>query len=140
MGAAIAIREAAGDARIRALVLESPMVSLDDAMAAWFRKRRAPFPRTLARLVTGRASQIAGVSLTRPRPIDLAARVRCPVLVIHGSEDSLVAGCEARRLAEASPRVAEFVEVPGAGHSDVIALGGQSLLREIVRFLTANVP
>ena len=44
MGAAIAVRAAALDSRIRALVLESPMVSLDDAMAVWFRKRRAPFP------------------------------------------------------------------------------------------------
>ena len=42
MGAAIAVRAAAEDSRIQALVLESPMVDLDLAMAAWFRNRRFP--------------------------------------------------------------------------------------------------
>ena len=46
MGAAIAIRAAAEDQRIKALVLESPMVDLDAAMAVWFRKRRFPSPRS----------------------------------------------------------------------------------------------
>ena len=52
MGAAIAVRAAAEDSRIQALVLESPMVDLDLAMAAWFRKRRFPCSHLLARLVT----------------------------------------------------------------------------------------
>ena len=42
MGAAIAVRAAAEDSRIQALVLESPMVDLDLAMAAWFRNHRFP--------------------------------------------------------------------------------------------------
>ena len=52
MGAAIAVRAAAEDSRIQALVLESPMVDLDLAMAAWFRNRRFPCAHLLARLVT----------------------------------------------------------------------------------------
>ena len=56
MGAAIAVRAAAADARIQALILESPMVDLDLAMAAWFRNRRFPCARLLARLVTRRAA------------------------------------------------------------------------------------
>ena len=95
MGAAIAIRAAAEDQRIKALVLESPMVDLDAAMAVWFRKRRFPFPSLLARLVTRRAGRIAGVSLTRPGPLDLAPLVRCPVLIVHGAEDTLVTADEA---------------------------------------------
>ena len=54
MGAAIAIRVAAEDARIRALILESPMVDLDLAMTSWFRNRRFPCAHLLARLVTRR--------------------------------------------------------------------------------------
>ena len=56
MGAAIAVRAAAQDSRIQALVLESPMVDLDLAMAAWFRNRRFPCAHLLARLVTRRAA------------------------------------------------------------------------------------
>ena len=54
MGAAIAVRAAAEDSRIQALVLESPMVDLDLAMAAWFGNRRFPCAHLLARLVTRR--------------------------------------------------------------------------------------
>ena len=137
MGAAIAIRAAAEDQRIKALVLESPMVDLDAAMAVWFRKRRFPFPSLLARLVTRRAGRIAGVSLTRPGPLDLAPLVRCPVLIVHGAEDTLVTADEARRLAVAFPSPPGFVEVPSAGHADVVAVGGDVILERIASFLDA---
>jgi pimeloyl-ACP methyl ester carboxylesterase len=140
MGAAIAVRAAAEDCRIWALVLESPMVDLDAAIAVWFRKRHFPFASLLARLVTRRAGRIAGVSLTRPRPLELAPRVACPVLMIHGAEDTLVTAAEARRLATAIPNTPDFVEVPGAGHADVVAIGGVELLEGVLRFLDARVP
>jgi alpha-beta hydrolase superfamily lysophospholipase len=135
MGAAIAVRAAAEDSRIQALVLESPMVDLDLAMAAWFRNRRFPCAHLLARLVTRRAGRLAGVSLTRPRPLDLAPRVHCPVLIVHGSNDSLVTSREARRFAAALPNPPGFIEVPGAGHADVVSIGGDALLERILQFL-----
>jgi alpha-beta hydrolase superfamily lysophospholipase len=135
MGAAIALRAAAEDSRIKALILESPMVDLDEALAVWFRRRHIPFPRCLARLVTRRAGKLAGVSLTRPRPLDLAPRVSCPVLILHGTNDSLVTGAEARRLAGAFPSPPGFIEVPGAGHGDVVTIGGDPLLEQVLRLL-----
>src|SRR5271157_1232207 len=135
MGAAIAVRAAAEDSRIQALVLESPMVDLDLAMAAWFRNRGFPCAHLLARLVTGRAGRLAGVSLTRPRPLEVAPRVHCPVLIVHGSDDTLVTSREARRLAAAFPNPPGCIEVPGAGHADVVAIGGDTLLERILQFL-----
>ena len=135
MGAAIAVRAAAEDSRIQALVLESPMVDLDLAMAAWFRNRRFPCAHLLARLVTRRTGRLAGVSLTRPRPLEVAPRVHCPVLIVHGSDDTLVTSRAARRLAAAFPNPPGFVEVPGAGHADVVAIGGDALLERILQFL-----
>ncbi len=135
MGAAIAIRAAAEDPRIRAVVLESPMVDLNDAMRVWFRSRRFPGSWLLARLVTMRAARIARVSLTRPRPIRLAGRVNCPVLILHGQADRLVSTPAARRLAAAFPTPARVVEVPEAGHVDVVAVGGEALLNDVVSFL-----
>ncbi len=143
MGAAIAVRAAAADSRIQALVLESPMVDLDLAMAAWFRNHRFPGAHLLARLVTRRAGTLAGVSLTRPRPLEVAPQVHCPVLIVHGSDDTLVTSREVRRLAAAFPNPPGFIEVPDAGHADVIAIGGDSLLERIVQFLqeaTAGAP
>jgi pimeloyl-ACP methyl ester carboxylesterase len=135
MGAAIAVRAAAEDPRIKALVLESPMVDLDEAMAAWFRIRHFPFPKLLARLATRRAGQLAGVSLSRPTPIELAPRVRCPVLIAHGSDDRLVSTESVRRLARAFAVPPVLSEVPDAGHADVITKGGAAILERIVQFL-----
>jgi uncharacterized protein len=136
MGAAIALRAAAEGLAITALVLESPMVDLDEAVAVWLRKRRLPFPRQLARLITQRAGRLAGVSLTRPRALELAPRVCCPVLIIHGSDDTLVTTPEVRKLASAFPNEPLFIEVRGAGHGDVVAVGGDSLLEEVGVFVS----
>ena len=43
MGAAIALRAAAEGSVVAALILESPMVDLDEAVAVWLRKRDCPF-------------------------------------------------------------------------------------------------
>ncbi len=135
MGAAIAVRAAAADPRIRALILESPLVDLDLAMASWFRNHRFPCAHLLAQLVTRRAGRLAGVSLTRPRPIEVASRVHRPVLIVHGSDDTLVTGREVQQLAAAFPNPAGRIEVPGAGHADVVAIGGDALLERIIQFL-----
>ena len=72
MGAAIALRTAAAEPGLAALVLESPMVDLDVSMALVLRRRRIPFPKLMARLVTRRAGKLAGVPIHSPRPIDSA--------------------------------------------------------------------
>ncbi|MFO0887882.1 MAG: alpha/beta fold hydrolase [Isosphaeraceae bacterium] len=135
MGAAIAVRAAAQDPRIRAVILESPMIDLVEAMAVWFRKRRFPLPRLFARVVIRRASGIAGVSLARPTALETAPRVHCPALILHGDRDALVRTDQVRRLAESFPIPAPSIEVAGAGHTDVVTLGGEALLSQVTEFL-----
>jgi uncharacterized protein len=48
----------------------------------------------------------------------LAAKVRCPTLVLHGDADRIVADHYGRELAAAIPG-ASFVSVPGHGHNDL---------------------
>lgn len=135
MGAAIALRTAAEDPRIAALVLESPMVDLDSSVAALLRSRRLPFARHLARLITRRAAKLAGVSLSRPRPIELASNVHCATLIIHGTDDALVPIDDARQLAAALASTPRWFDVPGAGHINVISVGGDDLIDHIAAFL-----
>jgi competence protein ComEC len=135
MGAAIALRAAAEDSRIVALVLESPMVDLDASVAVVLRKKRLTFSKLLARLVTRRAGKLAGVSLSRPRPIDSAPRVACPTLIVHGTDDRLVVIAEARRLADAFPTRPRWFDVAGAGHTNVIDKGAEPLFEQIAAFL-----
>jgi len=135
MGAAIAVRAAAQDMRIAALVLESPLVDLDATVAVLLGRRRLPFPNLLARLVTRRAGKLAGISLERPRSIDLAREIKCPALIVHGTDDMLVPIEQARSLANAFPSPPCWLDVPGAGHPNVIGVGGDELVERIAVFL-----
>jgi uncharacterized protein len=116
-------------------VLESPMVDLDTSVAALLRKRGLRFTAMLARLITRRAGRIAGVPLHRPTPVDVAPRVACPALIVHGADDWLVPQADVRRLADAFPMPPRRIEVPGAGHSNVVGTGGEELVGRIVEFL-----
>lgn len=139
MGAAIAMRAAERDDRIAVLVLESPMVDLDRSVARLLRKRKLRATGLLARLITARAGRIAGVSLRRPRPLDVAPRLKAPALILHGTDDWLVPADEVRRLAGSFPQPPERIEIPGAGHSNVIATGGDELIARVAGFLDAAV-
>ena len=140
MGAAIAMRTAAAENSLAALVLESPMVDLDVSMALVLRRRRIPLAKLMARLVTRRAGKLAGVPIHAPRPVDSARQVTCPTLIIHGTNDTVVSIDEARRLAAAFPAPPFWIEVPDARHTDVVDRGGEELLDRIAEFLdeTAN--
>ncbi len=135
MGAAIAVRAAALDERIVALVLESPMVDLEASTAVLLRKRRLPFSRSLARLVVRRAGKLVGMPIHQPGPVETAARVVCSCLIVHGTLDVLVPIAEARRLADAFRGKPCWLDVAEAKHTDVLDVGGDPLLDQIAAFL-----
>jgi len=135
MGAATALRAAAADPRIAALVLEAPYHDLARALARFL--RRLKVPGALAPLVLLRARWLAGVSLDRPRPIDLAPGVACPALILQGADDPIAPPADARRLAFAFPRAAFVLEIPGAGHANIVGIGGDALLDQVADFLEA---
>jgi competence protein ComEC len=135
MGAAIAVRAAAAENRLAAVVLESPMVDLVASMSLVLRRRRIPFSKIMARLITRRAGKIAGVPIDWPRPLDSARSVTCPVLIVHGTDDTVVSIDEARLLADAFARAPRWLEVPEARHTDVVDKGGEALLDQIAEFL-----
>ncbi len=78
--------------------------------------------------------------MSRPRPIELAPRIQAPALIVHGRRDTLVPDGDAHRLASAFPQPAILIEVPGAGHGNVIEMGGPDLLDRIVTFLDQAAP
>ena len=133
MGAATAIRAASADPRLRALILEAPFADLRPTVAAVLRRLR--IPGAFAPLLLLRARMLAGVSLDRPRPIDLAPKVAAPILILHGSGDPIAPIAEARRLAAAFPGEAEVIEVEGAGHANVVGIGGDTLMDRVGGFL-----
>jgi pimeloyl-ACP methyl ester carboxylesterase len=106
--------------RVGGLVLESPFTNARD-MA---RRHYAPFPRFLIRLKLDNLATIT--------------RVRCPVLVLHGTHDRLVPLEMGKRVAAATPGPVELVVIEGAGHNDTYAIGGLAYRDTVWAFLGSN--
>jgi alpha-beta hydrolase superfamily lysophospholipase len=135
MGGAIAARAAARDRRIAAIVLESPMLDLHGALTLIFRRRHLPLSSMLARLVLLRANRLAEARLDRPRLDEVAPMVGLPTLIVQGTEDSLASVSTIRTLADRFRNPACVIEVSGAGHTDTLEVGGETLWRRIIEFL-----
>lgn len=135
MGAAIVLRTAAEDPRLRAAVLEAPYPDLRSSVAAWLKLRH--LPACLTGPLLRRANRIAGVPLDAPSPLDCAPRVSVPVFIIHGEQDRIAPVPDVQRLVGAFSTPPTRLEVPKAGHHDVFDLGGTALADQIDAFLTA---
>ena len=59
------------------------------------------------------------------------ARVEVPTTVLLGTADTIVPPAQSRAVAEAAGRLHALVEVPGAGHNDVVFLDGDQLVRAV---------
>jgi hypothetical protein len=62
-------------------------------------------------------------------------RVRAPILIVHGTRDEVVPFSMGQRLFQAAPEPKFFFPVEGAGHNDVVEVGGESLLDHLKSFL-----
>ncbi len=104
LGAAVALRLAADHPdRVDAIVAMSAWTSLPDVATVHF-------PKWLVNLsLRERYASLA-----------LANRITAPSLVIHGARDRIIPAEQGRRLAEALEG-SRWVEVPGAGHNDLLS-------------------
>lgn len=125
LGAAVAMQlaardGAAADPPLAGLILLSPWSRLADTAASHF-------PGPLVRpLLGGRYDSVA-----------VAAETSAPALLVHGARDRIIPVEQGRELAgamEARPQgQARWVEVPGAGHNDLLA--HEEPWREMAAFL-----
>jgi pimeloyl-ACP methyl ester carboxylesterase len=123
LGGAVAI-ELAADRPVRGLVLESTFTSFRDMArravspfpAHWFARNRFPSEARISRLDV-------------------------PILLFHGTQDTLVPFRHGERLAAAArPGRLEFVPVEGAGHNDVSETLGRAYFARVRAFVTGGPP
>jgi fermentation-respiration switch protein FrsA (DUF1100 family) len=62
------------------------------------------------------------------------ARVRCPVLIIHGANDSVIPLWHGQKLFDAANQPKQFVVIPRADHNDLDFVAGPSYSRTIQSF------
>lgn len=121
MGAGIAIAAAAkaeGDVRrgIVGVIAEGPYRYWDDPLHNVFKKHR--YPRWPIIPLAGGWLRLTARGFKDFDRAGYAARLGCPLLVLHGSEDRLCPITSARQIAEAAP-AGEFIEIEGGGHDDL---------------------
>ncbi|MCC7429066.1 MAG: alpha/beta fold hydrolase [Alphaproteobacteria bacterium] len=109
LGSGVAVALAA-ERPVAALVLESPYTSIAELAQIHYWYLPAYW------LVVDRFNSL-----------DRMARVRAPVLVMHGEADSIVPVRMGRRLLEAAPPGSLGHFVPGAGHNDLPGRGGDAV-------------
>ena len=133
MGAAIALGAALADRSILGVILEAPYDTLQHSISTALRKRR--IPGFLASWMISRASTLAGVRLDDPSPVERAAQLRTPALILAGENDSIAPLHQVHRLIKQLPNTPRLIVVPGASHQDVFEKGGPELASEIRTFL-----
>jgi uncharacterized protein len=118
LGTGIAAQHAAAE-HCERLVLISPYTTLLEVV-----QQRQPWP--LWHLLRHRYDTRAALHLVAQVP-------QAEVLIYHGVEDQAIPVAMARDLARAHPTCVQLVEVPGAGHGDVL----DAVLPQAITALTA---
>jgi len=134
LGAAVALQQAGRDSRITAIVAAESFSDLRRVAT-----ERAPFFFTAGIIEQAfrLAEQQARFRVDAVSPVDAAAAITAPVLVIHGAADAETPPDHARRLFAALAGPKRLVLVPGAGHNE--SLRGAVWI-EIEEWLDAIVP
>ncbi len=136
MGAVAALYLAADDARVKALVLDSPFADLAAVVDRRIRAHHIPafLVRPILFKVAGWRAHYSPGSL---RPVETIPKVKAPILLFHGDNDTVVPFDDARALHAASGGPCTVVPLPGLDHDD---LRPASYQERIVQFLTSTLP
>jgi dipeptidyl aminopeptidase/acylaminoacyl peptidase len=136
MGAVAAIYLAAEDARVKALVLDSPYANLKtlvDRIIAGYH-----LPSSLIRpILFNVAGWRAHYAPDAVRPVETIRKVKAPVLLFCGDADTLVPFADAKAFKAAAGGPLTLVPLPGAGHDTPRPAAFQD---RIVSFLTQTLP
>ncbi len=126
----------------RALVVVASFDSLREVVGGESRRRLG---RTFGAMLAGQLEKShrarTGVGLKHVRPADLAARLRAPTLIAHGTADIVVPMESGRRLYDSLPGALarKWIEIPNAGHDNVLTTD-YPIYAEMAAWFLAHVP
>ncbi len=75
------------------------------------------------------------VTKTRFDSVGKIARVRAPVLIIHGTQDKVIPFTMGQELYQAARQPKSFMPIEGAGHDDPFQVGGQKYFDRLKAFI-----
>jgi alpha-beta hydrolase superfamily lysophospholipase len=114
LGAAVALQEAADDARIRAVVAAE---TFSDLRTVAIERAQFFFTPNAIRRAFQLAEAEGRFSIEAVSPETAARKIQAPVLIIHGSIDRETSPDHSRRVFEALHGPRQLILVPNAGHN-----------------------
>jgi dipeptidyl aminopeptidase/acylaminoacyl peptidase len=138
MGAAIALQVAARNPWISAIWADSPFASLR-RITSEFVQKVTHLPPAVLTPVLWSAIQMANYrgkfDLDAVNPLELACQIKCPVVLVHGTSDDLIATEHSKNIYDAlGSQNREFWLVEGARHAKSIRKAKVEYRRRLVEF------
>jgi len=119
LGAGVSIVEAAGDSRVGGVMAEAPYRFAITPARNVLHLQRLPHRLNLSPAFWALGALLGvGLGWRGFDRADHAARLVCPLLVIHGENDPICPPEDGRAIAQAA-QDAEFVPIPGGSHNDL---------------------
>ena len=116
LGAVITLMTASEERGLAGLVLDSPFASLKE-MVQQETSRRSGMSRAFLPGMVLMGRLLYGVDLSSVRPLEAVRSVECPLLFIHGAEDTMVNPSHSARLFDAAEGDKDLWLVPDARHA-----------------------
>jgi hypothetical protein len=137
MGAAIALQVAAHNPGVRAVWADSPFASLR-RVAQEFVRKVTGLPEAVLSPVLWTTLQVANYrgkfDVKTVDPQVLAAKINCPVYLVHGTEDQLIATAHSEHIFESLAGEKQIWIVEGAQHARAIRRVKREYKQRLVAF------
>jgi dipeptidyl aminopeptidase/acylaminoacyl peptidase len=137
MGAAIALQVAAHNEWIRAVWADSPFASLR-RVSAEFLERVTRLPGSLLNPVVWTTVQVANYrgkfDVLAVDPLALAAKIKCPVYLVHGTADQLIATAHSQNIHDALGGERHLWLIEGARHARGVRHARVDYAKRLVSF------
>ncbi|OYO22080.1 lysophospholipase [Enemella dayhoffiae] len=135
MGAAVSIMVAARDERVRRVVADSSFADMHGVISAAARSLRLP-PVPLVMLADHATRLRYGYRFGEVQPVEVVDRIAPrPLLMFHGTEDTIIPIEHAHRLTAAAGQPSELRVVEGVGHCGAYFADRPGYIAEVAAFL-----
>lgn len=142
MGAAIALQVAAHNPWIGAVWADSPFASLR-RVAEEFMRRVTHLPGAVLSPVLWTTIRVANYrgkfDVETVNPLELAATIKCPVSLVHGTKDQLIATLHSQQIYEALGGDKEIWFVEGARHARSVRYSRSEYSARLRKFFKKNL-
>ncbi len=130
---------APGGPQVDALILESVYPTIEEAVSNRIAIRLGPLSKPLTPLLLAQLGPRLGLDPGDLRPIDHIGTLRCPVLLLSGTEDLHTPRAETERLYAAASEPKQLWLVPGAAHQDLLRFSPEAYSQKILSFLDEHL-